>query len=144
MLGKAVLRTARHQGLAPPQGGWHVPPPLRNACDNEEGIGQTERMREFLSQGVERVDVPQRLFRRAKHPQRHGHIAPYEHPEVDTMVCDQGTVVGWDIQGDTLREMSMRRDHLPTGKQHYAERRVCRQQGERIAWPLHLCEQVYR
>ena len=100
-------------------------------------------MREFLSQGVERVYVPQRLFRCTKHPQRHGHMAPDDHPEVETIVSDQGTVVGWDIQGHTLREVSMRRDHLPTGKQHHTERRVCRQQGDRIALPLHLREQVH-
>jgi len=101
-------------------------------------------MREFLSQGVERVYVLQRLLRRAKQPQRHGHIAPDNYPEIETIVSDQGVVVGWDIQGHTLREVSMRRDYLPAGKQHHAERRVCRQEGERIAWPLHLCEQVHR
>jgi hypothetical protein len=57
---------------------------------------------------------------------------------------DKDTVVGWDIQGDTLREVSMRRDYLPTGKQHYAEHRVRRQEGERISLPLYLREQVYR
>src|SRR5215470_4299021 len=144
MLYKAVLCTARHQGLGPLEGGWHIPPPLREAYDIDEGIGQTGRIREFLGQGVERVYVPQRLCRCTKHPQRHGHIAPCGYPEVETMVCGQSTVVGWDIQGDTLREVSMRCDHLPTGKQHYAERRVCHQEGERIALPLHLREQVHR
>src|SRR5215471_1503711 len=116
MLYKAILCTARHQGLGPLKGGWHIPPPLREAYDIDEGIGQTGRIREFLGQGVERVYVPQRLFRCTKHPQRHGHMAPDDHTEIETIVSDQGRVVGWDIQGHTLREVSMRRDYLPAGQ----------------------------
>ena len=130
MLCKAILRASMPSGHRS-TGGWLAQ--SRRHCVTrviiDEGIGQTGRIREFLGQGVERVYVPQRLFRCPKHPQRHGHITPDDHPEVETIVADQGPVVGWDIQGHTLREVSMRRDHLPAGKQHHAERRVCRQAG---------------
>src|SRR5262245_22883141 len=86
----------------------------------------------------------QGLLRCAEEPQGQRRKTAHGHTEVETMVYDQGVVGGRDLQGVPMQEVWAFRGPLSTKEQRCSERRVCRQEEDRVTVLLGYGEQMRR